>query len=332
MKRDYYAVLGVTTNATSVQIRRAYQRLARQYSPDVNLWEQNARILFEEIAEAYRVLMDPAARTLYDRQSVSSSPTPGAPAEPVRQGGRRGDDLHVPVELSFGQAVTGVEADLSIDRLSPCASCGTAGTARGAVPSPCGHCEGSGVVWRGHGTLEAGPCPVCGGAGVRVSDPCAACHGRGVAPSRSVVRMVLPPGVDTGAQIRMVGVGHSGPFGGPRGDVILVVRVHDDPVFARKGDHIYCEVPVTIVEAVLGARISVRGPEGAVTVVIPQGTPGGHVFRLRGKGMPRISGPGRGDLCVTVKVEIPRGLDTRTQDLVRELGRVLPPASRDGVD
>jgi len=332
MRRDYYAVLGVTTNATSVQIRRAYQRLARQYSPDVNLWEQNARALFDEIAEAYRVLIDPTSRTLYDRQSAPSARVSGTPAEPVRQGGRRGDDLHVPVELSFGQAVSGLEADLSVDRLSPCASCGATGTARGAVPTSCGHCEGAGVVWQGHGTLESRPCPVCGGTGVRVSDPCLACHGRGVARSRGVVRMTLPPGVDTGAQVRMVRVGHSGPFGGPRGDVIAVVRVHDDPVFTRKGDHIYCDVPLTIVEAVLGARISVRGPEGPVTLVIPPGTQGGHVFRIRGKGMPRISGPGRGDLCVTVRVEIPRGLDTRTQDLVRELGRVLPPASRGGSD
>jgi len=332
MKRDYYAVLGVTSNATSVQIRRAYQRLARQYSPDVNLWEQNARPLFDEIAEAYRVLMNPAARTLYDRQSVVRSRTTRARPEPEQQGGRRGDDLHVPVELSFGQAVSGVEADVSVDRLSACRSCGATGTAPGAVPAPCGHCEGSGVVWRGYGTLESGPCPVCGGAGVRISDPCTGCHGRGVAPRRTVVHLTLPPGVDTGAQVRMVGEGHSGPFAGPRGDLIAVVRVHEDPVFTRKGDHIYCDVPLTIVEAVLGARLSVRGPEGAVILAIPPGTQGGHVFRLRGKGMPRISGPGRGDLCVTVRVEIPRGLDARTQDLVRELGRVLPPASRDIVD
>ena len=328
MKRDYYAVLGVATSASSVQIRRAYQRLARQYSPDVNLWEQNARALFEEIAEAYRVLIDPMARTLYDRQSAPPSPASGASAEPSRPGGRRGDDLHVPVEVAFLQAVSGLETDVAVERLAPCASCAATGAAPGAVPAPCGHCAGAGVVWRGRHTLESGPCPACAGAGVRVSDPCPSCHGRGVASSRGVVRVTLPPGVDTGAQFRVPGAGHAGPFGGPRGDLIIVVRVHDDPVFIRKGDNLDRDVPVTIIEAVLGARIPVRGPEGEVGVVVPPGTQSGQAFRMRGKGMPRLSGGGRGDLYVTVKVEIPRDLDTRTQDLVRELGRLLPGAPR----
>ena len=328
MKRDYYAVLGVATSASSVQIRRAYQRLARQYSPDVNLWEQNARALFEEIAEAYRVLIDPMARTLYDRQSAPSSPVPGADAEPTRPGGRRGDDLHVPVEVAFPQAVSGLEADVPVERLSPCATCAATGAARGAVPAPCGHCGGAGVVWRGRDTLESGPCPACAGAGVRISDPCPSCHGRGVASSRSVVHVTLPPGVDTGAQFRVPGTGHAGPFGGPRGDLIIVVRVHDDPVFTRKGDNLYCEVPVTIIEAVLGARIPVPAPGGEAGLVVPPGTQSGQAFRMRGKGMPRLWGGGRGDLYVTVRVEIPRDLDARTQDLVRELGRLLPGAPR----
>jgi molecular chaperone DnaJ len=328
MKRDYYAVLGVATSARSVEIRRAYQRLARQYSPDVNLWEQHARALFEEIAEAYRVLMDPMARTLYDRQSTPPSPAPGAPAEPSRPGGRRGDDLHVPVEVAFPQAVSGLDADVPVERFSPCPSCAATGAARGAVPAPCDHCGGAGVVWRGRDTLESGPCPACAGAGVRISDPCPSCHGRGVVSGRSVVHMTLPPGVDTGSQFRVPGGGHAGPFGGPRGDLIVVVRVHDDPVFTRKGDNLYCEVPVTIVEAVLGARILVPGPQGEVGLVVPSGTQSGQAFRMRGKGMPRLSGGGRGDLYVTVRVEIPRDLDARTQDLVRELGRLLPGAPR----
>ena len=325
MKRDYYAVLGVATSASTVQIRRAYQRLARQCSPDVNLWAQDARALFEEIAEAYRVLSDPMARTLYDRQSV---PPPAdrraASAEASPAGGRRGDDLRVPVELAFPQAVSGLEADLPVERLSRCARCDATGAAPGATPMPCSHCGGAGVVWRGRGTIESGPCPACAGAGLRVGDPCPSCRGRGVAPSRSTVRVVLPSGLDTGAQFRIPGEGHAGPFGGPRGDLIIIARVHDDPVFTRKGDNLYSELPITIVEAVLGARVPARGPDGEVGLAVPPGTQSGQVFRLRGKGMPRLSGDGRGDLYVTARVEIPRDLDARTQELFRELGRLLP--------
>jgi molecular chaperone DnaJ len=327
MKRDYYGVLGVATSATSVQIRRAYQRLARQYSPDVNLWEQDAHALFDEIAEAYRVLGDPMARTLYDR---GATPTDSArvSSHAPRSGGRRGDDLRVAVELSFQQAVSGFEADVPVERLSTCGSCGATGTARGTIPSPCTVCGGMGTVWGGRGTLETEPCPSCVGSGVSVSDPCPACRGRGVAPCPSAIRVSLPPGIDTGAQFRIPGEGHSGPFGGPRGDLVVMTRVHDDPGFTRRGDNLYCEAQVTIVEAVLGARVSVPGVDGDVSLTVPPGMQGGQVFRARGKGMPRLSSVGRGDLYVTVRVEIPRGLDARAQELFRELARLLPSSPR----
>ena len=236
--RDYYAVLEVEAGATAVQIRRAYQRLARRYSPDVNFWEREARALFEEIAEAYRILSDPTTRTVYDRQGAQ-------PAGRARAGtteGRRGDDVHVPVELSFQQAVAGVEVDVPVDRLSSCADCGATGAAPGAEPSVCSHCGGVGTVWRevsGSGVR----CPACDGAGARVSAPCAACRGRGVSPSRASIHVLLPPGLDTGAQLRVAGEGHAGPFGAARGDLIVVARVHEDPRYTRKGDNLYCEVP-----------------------------------------------------------------------------------------
>ncbi len=331
MKRDYYGVLGVATSASAVQIRRAYQRLARQYSPDVNLWAQDARALFEEIAEAYRVLSDPMARTLYDRGAPPSSAerakvSSGAPPS----GGRRGDDLHVPVELAFQQAASGFTADVPVERLAPCVDCGATGTARGTIPSPCTECVGTGAVWRGRVTLETGPCPACAGSGVCVSDPCLGCRGRGVAPSRSVIHVILPPGIDTGTQFRIPGEGHSGPFGGPRGDLVVITRVHEDPVFTRKGDNLYCETRVTIVEAVLGARVPVPAVDGELHLTLPPGTQSGQVFRLRGKGMPRLSGGGRGDLYVTARVEIPGGLDARAQQLFRELARLLPGNPRAG--
>lgn len=329
MGRDYYAILGVGVSASSVELRRAYQRLARRYSPDVNLWEQDTRALFEEIAEAYRVLSDATARALYDRQGTrSAGGHRAASAETRRPAARRGDDLHVPVELGFQQAVAGLEAELPVERLSPCASCGATGSAPGVAPVPCSHCGGAGTVWARQ-ALESGPCPACEGSGVRVAAPCPGCRGRGVRPARAAVHVVLPPGADTGAQFRIRGEGHSGPFGGPRGDLIVVTRVHEDPLFTRKGDNLYREVSLSIVEALLGARVPVRGVDGDMDLVVPPGTQSGQAFRLRGKGVPRLAGSGRGDLYVTARIEIPRGLDARTQELVRELGRLLPDSSRE---
>ncbi|HET8575961.1 MAG TPA: DnaJ C-terminal domain-containing protein [Methylomirabilota bacterium] len=323
MRRDYYAVLGVGASATDTQIRRAYQRLARRYSPDVNLWEREAEALFEEIAEAYRVLSDPSARALYDRQGQGAGGSTAAGAGGSR-GGRRGDDLHLPVELAFQQTVSGLEAELPVERLSSCDACGATGAARGAERLPCDRCDGLGAVWGVGATLESQPCAACGGLGMRVTAPCPECRGRGVRLTRARVRVRIPPGMDTGAQLRIPGEGHAGPFGGPGGDLIVIARVHDDPTFSRKGDNLYCEVPISIVEAVLGARVRVRGLDSLVDLVIPPGTQSGQVFRVRGKGMPRLSGAGRGDLYVTVRVEIPRGLDARTQEMFRELGRLLP--------
>jgi molecular chaperone DnaJ len=320
--RDYYSVLGVDAGATAVQIRRAYQRLARRYSPDVNFWDQGTRALFEEIVQAYRILSDPTARSVYDRHDASRPR--GAGSVTASPGGRRGDDLHVPVELSFQQAMAGVEADVPVDRLSPCEPCEASGAAPGAEPSTCSHCSGLGAVWT-KTSREA--CPACEGTGRRVAEPCSACRGRGVTPRRAHVHVLLPPGMDTGGQLRVPGEGHAGPFGGPRGNLIVIARVHDDPRYTRKGDNLYCGVPLSMAEAVLGCRIRVRGVDGLIDLVIPPGTQSGQTFRLRGRGVRRLAGDGCGDLYVTTRVEIPRGLDPRTQEMFRDLARFLPARS-----
>lgn len=279
MRRDYYAVLGITSTAEPREIRRAYQRLARQYSPDVNFWDAQARTLFEEIAEAYRVLSDPGARTMYDQFGYPAAP--GALA-----GGRRGDDVHIAVELAFGEAARGVELTIDVRRFSPCDTCGGAGVAGGA--------------------------------------PCGICRGRGVRAAIDPVAVAIPAGVDSGAQIRVRGQGSSGPFAGARGDLIVSTRVREHPFFKRQGDAVHCELPISVWEALRGARIRVPTPTGAAVLVIPPGTPGGQVFRLRGQGLPRLSDEGTGDLFVTVRVDVPTGLDARTDELVRELERLLP--------
>ncbi|MGH7348755.1 MAG: DnaJ C-terminal domain-containing protein, partial [Candidatus Rokuibacteriota bacterium] len=213
--------------------------------------------------------------------------------------------------------------DVPVDRLSPCEACRATGAARGVPPTTCSHCGGLGTVWSER-SRDGETCPACDGAGARVAVACSACRGRGVAPSRAVVHVLLPPGMDTGSQLRITGEGHSGPFGGPPGDLIVIARVHDDPRYTRKGDNLYCEAPLSLIEAVLGGRIKIRGVDGSVDLAIHPGTQSGQTFRLRGKGVRRLAGDGRGDLYVTARVEIPRSLDARTQELFRELGRLLP--------
>ena len=283
MRRDYYAVLGITATAGPREVRRAYQRLARQYSPDVNWWDEGVRGLFAEIREAYRILSDPRAREHYDQFGVNLlGEALGA--------GRRGDDLHISVELSFAEAAGGARPTVTVTRFSDCAECGAAGNVEG------GRC---------------GPC-----------------QGRGVRRTTERVTVSIPAGVDSGAQLRVAGEGNAGPFGGPRGDLVVSTRVREHPFFARKGDSVHCEVPISVWEALRGARITVPTPTGESVVVVPPGTASGQVFRLRGQGLPRLTGEGPGDLYVMVRVEMPSGIDTRMDELVRDLERLIPMSPR----
>ena len=286
MRRDYYAVLGVVATAGPREVRQAYQRLARQYSPDVNFWDERARGLFEEIREAYRILGDPHTRAHYDQFGAT------APGDALAAG-RRGDDLHMTVELGFADAARGVELGVTVTRFSRC--------------------------------------PDCGAAGSVASGRCVPCQGRGVRRATERVRLVIPAGVDSGAQIRVAGEGHAGPFGGPRGDLVVSTRVREHPFFVRKGDAVHCEASISVWEALRGARIAVPTPAGATVLVVPPGTAPGQVFRLRGQGLPRLSDEGTGDLYVAVRVEIPRGLDPRTDEMVRDLERLIPMSLRTGL-
>jgi DnaJ-class molecular chaperone len=285
MRRDYYAVLGVAATAPPREIRQAYRRLARQYSPDVNFWDATARALFEEIAEAYRILSDPDARTLYDRFGAR----PDALAA-----GRRGEDVHVAVELGFADMMRGTTAEIVVPRFSPCTACGARGR--------------------------------------RDAEACEACAGRGVRRVSERVTIAIPAGVDSGMQVRVPGEGSAGPFGAPRGDLLVSTRVAEHPFFVRRGEGVHCEVAVSVWEALRGARIRVPTPQGEAVLVVPPGTQAGQVFRMRGQGVPRPGDDAPGDLFVTIRVEIPGGLDTHTDELVRELERLVPQTTRAGLD
>jgi len=332
MQRDYYAMLGVEATATTQDIRQAYRRLARQYSPDVNLWDAAARALYEEITGAYRVLSDATARALYDRYGHQAFHRDGSERTDRGRhpGGVRGSDCHYPLDLAFADGARGLSLVLEISRLSPCPACGASGSRQDAPAVVCEHCGGTGSLWQEGNRPHPEPCLACDGLGERVVDPCPACRGRGVSPAPARVPVTIPPGVDTGAQIRIPGEGHSGPFGGPCGDLIVITRVAPHPFFVRKGDNLHCEVPVTLTEAVLGARIQVPTLDGATALALPPGAQSGQVFRLRGKGLPRLDSDRRGDLYVTVKVLIPRSLDARTQEIFRQLERLMPENPRAG--
>jgi molecular chaperone DnaJ len=284
MRRDYYAVLGIQTTAAPREIRQAYRRLARQYSPDVNFWDTGAVTLFEEIAEAYRVLSDPQARAMYDRFGP-------AMAGDALMAGRRGDDVHVTVELEFADVVHGARLEVPVARFSRC-----------------GTCEAS-------GRREGRACP--------------ACHGRGVSRAVEPVTVDVPAGVDSGTQVRVVGEGSAGPFGGARGDLIVSTRVREHPFFVRRGDGVHCDIPIGVWEALRGARVRVPTPQGEAVLVLPPGTAGGQTLRLRAQGLPRLVDGAVGDLYVTVRVVLPTGLDARTDELVRELERLMPGPTRD---
>jgi DnaJ-class molecular chaperone len=288
MHRDYYAVLGVAATAGSREIRQAYRRLARQYSPDVNLWDEGARSLFAEIAEAYRVLSEPAAREMYDRfghQVVAGALDPS----------RRGDDVHAAVDLAFSQAARGVRLSLDVQRFSPCDDCGARGQ------------DGRGV-------------------------PCARCAGRGVHRRVDSLAVTIPPGVESGSQVFLAGEGSAAPFGGPRGDLIVSTRVREHPFFKRKGDTVHCDVAISVWEAIRGARVRVPTPGGEAFLVVPPSTTAGQTFRLRGQGLPRLTTDGTGDLFVTIQVVMPRGFDERTDELVRQLERLMPLSPRESLE
>lgn len=321
-KRDYYDVLEVSRQASRQEIRRAYRRLARQYSPDVNLWDARATDLFDEIAEAYRILTDPVARALYDRLGHRAF-EPG-PADPTAQTGR-GDDLHVPIEIEFEQALRGVSTTIEITRLEPCVACSGTGGAGGRFATRCPACGGRPIriVVDRDVPVPVG-CEACGASGWHLPDPCPACVGRGTAPRRVRITVDVPPGVDTGAQIRLPADGHAAPAPGQRGDLVVITRVRPHRFFSRKGDNLYCEVPLTVPEAALGARIQVPTPDGPAMVTIPAGTQSGQIFRIRGKGCPRLDRDGRGDLFVVARVTIPRNADATLEEVLRALQRLWP--------
>jgi len=352
-KRDYYEVLGIGREANEQQIKSAYRKLALKHHPDRNPGDKKAEEAFKEAAEAYAIISDPEKRTLYDRYGhagVSGAAAGGfdpnafAGFEDIfgnlgdlfgfgdmfggrrRRGGpQRGSDLRYDLEISFEESYTGTETPIQIPREETCETCTGTGAAPGTSPEVCAQCRGTGQQRFQQGFLTvARPCPTCRGTGRTISKPCQACRGAGRVGRERKITAKIPAGIATGQRLRIYGEGEHGTAGGPAGDLYVVVHVQEHPFFQREGDDLYCEMPIPFPTLALGGEITVPTLAGEEEIKVSAGTQAGTRFKLRGKGMPNVSGRGHGDLYAIAKVAVPKKLTKEQKHLLEELAKTMP--------
>jgi len=351
-KRDYYEVLGVQKGCSDDEIKKAYRKLAKKYHPDLNPDDANAEANFKEVNEAYEVLSDSSKRSRYDQFGhagvdpssgggygggaagfdfdvgdifesffgggfgSSRSSNPNAP--------QRGSDIHINTNISFMEACTGIEREVKITRMEVCDECNGSGADKDTSVTTCSECKGSGRLK----TPQRSPfgviyssrtCHKCGGKGKIIKKPCSKCGGGERLRKTRKLNVTIPAGIDDGQTLLVRSQGDAGINGGPRGDLNVTVTVRPDPLFSRKGFDVYCDVPLTYVQAALGDEVIIPTIDGKVKHNIPEGTQPGTIFRLRNKGIKRLNRDGRGDQYVTVKVEVPRGLSKKQKEILREI-------------
>ena len=352
-KRDYYEVLGVSRDADDASIKKAYRSLAKKYHPDMNPGDSEAEAKFKEVNEAYDVLSDSEKKAQYD-QFGHAAFEPGAGAGGAGFGGfgdfgdigdifgsffgggfggssarranapTRGEDVSVRVTISFEEAVFGTKKDVSFNKIQKCPDCSGSGAAKGTSAETCSTCGGSGqrrITQRlgGMAFQSTTTCDKCRGTGKIIKNPCQNCRGTGYIKINKKLAVSIPAGIDDGERIALRSQGCDGRNGGPAGDLIITVYVKPHNIFERDGYNLYCEVPITVAEATLGAEIDVPTLEGNQKFTIPEGTQGGTRFTLRGKGVPYVNNSGRrGDIVFTVNIEIPKGLNEKQKEKMRE--------------
>ncbi len=353
-KRDYYEVLGVGRDADVQEIKSAYRKKALQFHPDRNPDNQQAEEHFKEAAEAYSVLGDSDKRASYDRFGHQGLTGAGAGgfngfdpnvfsdfsdifgdffgfSDLFGGGARRrtsrhkGDDLRYDLEISFEDAFRGLSAEILIPREELCSRCQGSRAEPGSGPVTCQTCRGRGEVLYQQSFLSIRrTCAQCGGSGKVIRQPCAQCRGQGTVRAERRLKVNVPPGVDNGTHLRLSQEGQAGYNGGPPGDLYVVLRVKEHPIFARDGSDIHCALPINIAQAALGAEIRIPTLDASETLTIPEGTQHGARFRLRNLGMPQLNGNGRGDLYVHVEVKVPAKLTRDQRRLLETLSETLP--------
>jgi molecular chaperone DnaJ len=350
-KKDYYELLGVGRDATEQDLKKAYRQLARKYHPDVNK-EPDAEAKFKEINEAYGVLSDPQKRAQYDQMGHAAFENGGfggfgdfgfddfgsifdmffGGGRSQRRGPVRGADLRYNLDLDFLEAAFGTKKKINVHRREVCPHCHGNQAEPGTPIKTCTQCGGTGQVQSAQSTpfgriMNVVTCPSCRGQGKTVEQACSECQGRGRVERRRELEVNIPAGVDDGFQVRITGGGEAGSRGGSPGDLYVMINVRPHKFFKRKGDDIHIEIPLNIVQSSLGTELEVPTIDGKVKLTIPSGTQPGTSFRIRGSGVPHLHGTARGDQFVTVRVEVPKKLNSRQKELLGELGETLEDTS-----
>lgn len=352
-KRDYYEVLEVEKNASEAELKKAFRRLARQYHPDVNPGDKEAEAKFKEINEAYEVLSDPQKKAQYDQFGHAAFGNGageggfggfgqdfggfgdifdmffgGGGGGQRRRGPTKGADLKYNLEMSFEEAVFGLEKDISVHKTESCEKCHGTGAAPGTSAIKCAKCQGTGQLQFTQSTpfgrfVQSTVCDACRGSGEIIEEPCSTCGGRGVVRKSVKIHIKVPGGVDTGSRLRVTGEGEPGERGGPPGDLYVFIRVRPHKIFKREGNDIITEVKISFPRAALGDEIEVPAIDGKVKLKIPEGTQSGTFFRLKGKGVPDVHGYGKGDQHVKVIIETPAKLTEEQKRLLQEFAKTF---------
>lgn len=369
--RDYYEILAVAKDADGEVIKKAYRKLALQYHPDRNGGDKEAEEKFKEATEAYEVLRDPEKRAAYDRfghAGVKRGAGAGAAgfgggfgfedalnifmrdfggfggfedlfggAARRRGGVQKGKDLQVRLRITLAEVATGVKKTLKVKALDPCSQCQGTGSADSGGPVSCESCQGTGQIRRVQRSVfgqfvSASVCPTCAGEGKTIRNPCKKCHGDGRERAERSIEVEIPAGVSSDNYLTLRGMGNSGPRGGPRGDVLVVIEVEDDARFVRDGSDLFFDLPVSFSQAALGQEVDVPTVYGDEKVRVPGGAQSGDVLTLRGKGLPHLGGGGRGDQHVRIHVWTPTELSPEQQELFRRLAEVEGPAPTRGIN
>jgi molecular chaperone DnaJ len=344
-KRDYYETLNISRDAGDEEIKRAYRKMAMQYHPDRNPGDKKAEEYFKEASEAYEVLRDREKRQIYDQFGHEGLRGTGfrgftdfndifssfgdifenffgfGTAADRRERPRKGSDLRYDMQLTLEEAFSGKEEEITFKRWETCDACKGSGIAPGKEASICATCRGNGTIIRSQGFFQLQTtCPACNGQGRVITDPCAKCRGQAKTQIKRVINLKIPPGVDTGSQLRIRGEGEAGDRGGPNGDLFVVMHVKEHSFFSREGDNLFCELPISFIQAALGdsIKIPVIGEETLHEIRIPQGTQPGDVISVPEMGMPGVNTKKRGQLFIKFIVRIPKKLNRRQKELLEE--------------